>query len=72
MYPSVAVDEFGNRGFWTMVYNQGFEVRVSGRSYFAFSLYEKVCSYNIVGQAAKMECHAQSNLWYICFVEEKQ
>lgn len=41
MYPSVAVDEFGNRGFWTMIYNQGFEIRVSGRSYFAFSLYEK-------------------------------
>ncbi|XP_042225516.1 dipeptidyl peptidase 1-like isoform X2 [Homarus americanus] len=41
MYPNVAVDEFGNHGTWTMIYNQGFEIKVSGRSYFAFSLYEK-------------------------------
>ncbi|XP_053644016.2 dipeptidyl peptidase 1 isoform X2 [Cherax quadricarinatus] len=41
MYPNVAVDEFGNEGTWTMVYNQGFEIKVSGRSYYAFSLYEK-------------------------------
>lgn len=41
MYPNVAVDEFGNEGTWTMIYNQGFEIRVSGRSYFAFSLYKK-------------------------------
>ena len=25
-YPNVAVDQFGNQGTWTMVYNQGFEV----------------------------------------------
>lgn len=42
MYSDDVVDEFGNEGFWTMIYNQGFEVRVSGRSYFAFSKYEKV------------------------------
>lgn len=38
-YPNVAVDQFGNVGTWTMVYNQGFEVTVSGRSYFAYSDY---------------------------------
>ena len=35
-YPSVAVDQWGGRGTWTMVYNQGFEVTVSGRSYFGY------------------------------------
>ena len=40
-YPNVAVDQFGNQGTWTMVYNQGFEVTVSGRSYFAFSDYSE-------------------------------
>lgn len=49
-YPNVAVDQFGNVGTWTMVYNQGFEVTVSGRSYFAYSDYteeapDKVVSY---------------------------
>eukprot|EP00088_Acartia_fossae_P005496 TRINITY_DN12461_c0_g1_i3.p1 TRINITY_DN12461_c0_g1~~TRINITY_DN12461_c0_g1_i3.p1 ORF type:complete len:477 (-),score=87.30 TRINITY_DN12461_c0_g1_i3:116-1519(-) len=39
-YPNAAKDEFGNIGTWTLVYNQGFEVTVNGRSYFAFSDYK--------------------------------
>ena len=23
LYPNMAVDQYGNQGFWTMVYNQG-------------------------------------------------
>jgi len=41
VYPNVAVDQFGNDGFWTMVYNQGFEVVVAGRKFFAFSKYKE-------------------------------
>merc|ERR1712227_954263 len=40
-YPNVAVDQFGNIGTWTMIYNQGFEVTVTGRTYFAFSAYKE-------------------------------
>ncbi|XP_023337847.1 dipeptidyl peptidase 1 isoform X3 [Eurytemora carolleeae] len=40
MYPNSAVDQFGNIGTWTMVYNQGFEVTVNGRTFFGFSDYE--------------------------------
>ncbi|ELT90166.1 hypothetical protein CAPTEDRAFT_138389 [Capitella teleta] len=39
-YPDLATDEFGNEGFWTMVYNQGFEVVIAGRKFFAFSKYK--------------------------------
>ncbi|MCL4151157.1 UNVERIFIED_CONTAM: hypothetical protein GTU68_042760, partial [Idotea baltica] len=39
-FPNVAVDELGNAGTWTIIYNQGFEVNVNERSYYAFSAYE--------------------------------
>ncbi|XP_069189059.1 dipeptidyl peptidase 1 isoform X1 [Procambarus clarkii] len=39
-FPNTAADEYGNEGTWTMIYNQGFEVNINERSYFAFSYYE--------------------------------
>ncbi len=36
---TTAVDAAGNVGFWTMVYDQGFEVVVGGRKYFHFADY---------------------------------
>ncbi|CAG5118438.1 unnamed protein product [Candidula unifasciata] len=45
IYPNIAIDQFNNRGFWTLIYNQGFEVVVAGRKYFGFSRYEGAVSY---------------------------
>ena len=35
--PDVVTDNAGRRGFWTMVYDEGYEVQIGGRSFFAFS-----------------------------------
>lgn len=38
--PNVATDDKGNKGTWTMVYDEGFEVVIGGRKYFSFFVYE--------------------------------
>lgn len=38
-YPNVAIDKYNNIGEWTVIYNQGFEVNINYRKYFAFSAY---------------------------------
>ncbi|GFO42826.1 dipeptidyl peptidase 1 [Plakobranchus ocellatus] len=43
-YPDIATDEFNNKGFWTLIYNQGFEVVVAGRKYFGFSAFKEKSS----------------------------
>lgn len=37
--PNVATDAKGNKGTWTMIYDEGFEVQIAGRSFFAFNKY---------------------------------
>lgn len=41
IYPNVAIDQFGNAGFWTLVYNQGFEIQLQGATVFGFFMYKK-------------------------------
>ena len=37
--PNVATDAKGNKGTWTMVYDEGFEVRIAGKTFFSFFVY---------------------------------
>nr|ADO65979.1 cathepsin C [Eriocheir sinensis]ADO65981.1 cathepsin C [Eriocheir sinensis] len=39
-FPNTVMDELGHQGTWTLVWNQGFEVNINQRSYFAWSYYE--------------------------------
>eukprot|EP00794_Sanderia_malayensis_P005978 gene5978-6674_t len=57
LFPDIVVDGFGNVGKWTMIYNQGFEIRLQGKRYFAFSRWRKEGSKTI------SMCSATFNGW---------
>jgi len=42
LFPDKVMDNAGNLGTWTMVYNQGFDVSIGGRRFFAFLKYQEV------------------------------
>ena len=59
-YPDVAATAEDDNGFWTMIYNQGFEVVVGGRKFFAFS------NYTVLDEdedKAISHCHSTCNGW---------
>jgi len=73
-YPNVAVDEFGNRGHWTMIYNEGFEITVNQRTFFAFS-YFKQESTNVTSycdQTFPSWSHDVTLRQWACFYGRKQ
>lgn len=56
-FPNLAFDEKGNNGTWTMIYNQGFEIKINNQKMFAFSQYLKI------GEKYVSICHEIKTGW---------
>lgn len=73
-YPDVVIDEFGNRGHWTMIYNEGFEITINQRTFFAYFYYTQ--EYNNVtsycGSTFSSWSHDVTLRHWACFYGRKQ
>jgi len=67
--PNIAVDQNGNRGNWTLIYNQGVEVWIGGKIWFAFS--DWTSTESLCHQTKNGWVHAMDNTQWSCFVAHR-
>lgn len=64
--PNIAVGEDGTTGTWTMVYDEGFEIRIGSKVFFSFFMYEPKVSHPNPEEVADFSsvCHETFAGWY--------
>ncbi|XP_067940045.1 dipeptidyl peptidase 1-like [Watersipora subatra] len=70
-FPDTASDEFGNHGFWTLIYNQGFEISVAGRKYFLYSAYDSSTNQSVCGDTMGGWAHTVNGMDWSCSAGQK-
>ncbi|XP_068228795.1 dipeptidyl peptidase 1-like [Palaemon carinicauda] len=72
-YPNTVTDEFGNQGTWTLMYDEGFEVRINERSYFAYFKYSQYPGQSVsyCDQTMNGWSHDSTNRNWACFSGQK-
>jgi len=75
LFPNIVIDQYGNKGIWTMIYNQGFEITINSRRYFAFSNWTEIEHHKVISR-----CHETKPGWshdiyvrdWSCFIGKRQ
>ncbi|KHJ42334.1 cathepsin C exclusion domain protein [Trichuris suis] len=74
LFPNVAIDSYGNRSVWTLIVNQGFEVNVNNRKYFAFTEWTEVSEHYAISICDKTRpgwAHDKYSRDWSCFAGQK-
>merc|ERR1712226_440568 len=61
--PNIAIDDKGNTGHFTMIYNEGFQVFVGMHSFFAFFEWSGDLPYAEFNEPPKWDCHKTMPGW---------
>ncbi|XP_064114538.1 dipeptidyl peptidase 1-like [Macrobrachium nipponense] len=72
-FPNTVTDELGNFGTWTLMYDEGFEVRINERSYFAYFKYAATADHSVsyCDQTMNGWSHDLTNRNWACFSAQK-